>query len=120
MPVLNDGDESVENGPIDGDKTNADTSENDIAVSGRTNNDIAASERMGTRPIPTPLYDMIGTFNPITYIVTWAGITVVTTGIECFILWLIFGMPWKRRWVMVVLAANAITVLMAAVTALLY
>ncbi len=60
VPVLNDGDGSVENGPIDGpidgDKTNANTS----------NNDIAASGRMGTRPIPTPLYDMIGTFKSLT------------------------------------------------------
>jgi len=51
VPVLNDVNGSVENGSIDGDKTNAYTSENNIAT----------SERMGTRPIPTPLYDIIGT-----------------------------------------------------------
>jgi len=76
VPVLKDGDESVENDPIDGDKTNANMSENDITVSGRMENDITVSGRMendvtvsgrmGTRPIPTPLYDIIGTFKSLT------------------------------------------------------
>jgi len=56
-PVLNDGDETLATGPIDGDKTHATTLKNVIA----------ASERMGTRPIPTPpMYDIIGTFKSLT------------------------------------------------------
>jgi len=56
VPVRKDVDGTVKNGPIAGDKTHAKTSENDNA----------ASERRGTRPLPTPLYDIIGTFKSLT------------------------------------------------------
>lgn len=54
-----------------------------------------------------------GTFNPITYCATWLGATLLTTIIECFVLWLAFRMPWRRRWIVVVLIANVITVALA-------
>jgi hypothetical protein len=62
----------------------------------------------------------LGTFNPITYCTTWLGATLLTTAIECFVLWLVFLMPWKRRWVAVVLGVNAVTVAMAGVSILLF
>ena len=62
----------------------------------------------------------LGTFNPISYVATWFGATLLTTMIECFVLWLVFVMPWNRRWVAVVLAVNAVTVALAGVSALLF
>ncbi len=60
-----------------------------------------------------------GTFNPITTFATWVGAVLVTSAIECLILWLAFMMPWNRRWVAVVLGANAVTVALAGFTVLL-
>ena len=61
-----------------------------------------------------------GTFNSITQIATWFGATLLTTAIECLVLWLVFAMPWKRRWVVVVLFANALTVALAGISALVF
>lgn len=61
-----------------------------------------------------------GTFNPVTYVATWMGATLLTTIIECFTLWLAFAMPWKRRWVIVVLVANAITVALAGLSVMVW
>ena len=61
-----------------------------------------------------------GTFNAVTIVVTWFVATLLTTVIECFVLWLLFCMPWKRRWFIVVLIANALTVALAILTAFIY
>jgi hypothetical protein len=61
-----------------------------------------------------------GTFNPITILTTFIGAVLVTTAIECLVLWLAFAMPWNRRWVAVVLGANTVTVALAGVSVLLY
>jgi len=60
-----------------------------------------------------------GTFNPITIFATWLGAVLLTTAIECLVLWLAFALPWNRRWVTVVLGANALTVALAWVTVLI-
>jgi putative transposase len=56
VPVPNIPDESVDDGLVHKDKTNANTLVNDIS----------ASTGMGTRPIPTVLYDVIGRFKSVT------------------------------------------------------
>lgn len=61
-----------------------------------------------------------GTFNPITYGTTWLSATLLTTIIECVTLWLAFRMPLRGRLVTVVLLANAVTVAIAGVSALLF
>lgn len=65
VPVLNDGNGTLEIGSIDGDKTRAITSGNVIDASGKIGMVGAATGRMGTRPIPTALYDIIGTFKSL-------------------------------------------------------
>ncbi|MDL5046535.1 hypothetical protein QQ054_10870 [Oscillatoria amoena NRMC-F 0135] len=60
-----------------------------------------------------------GTFNLITYIATWIGVTILTTLIEGFVLWLIFGMPLKRLWIVVLLLANSVTVALAGLTVMI-
>ena len=61
-----------------------------------------------------------GTFNPITYATTWLGATLLTTVIECFTLWLAFRMPFRRKWMAVVLLANAATVAIAGFSLFLF
>jgi hypothetical protein len=61
-----------------------------------------------------------GTFNWITQIATWLLAVLLSTAIETFVLWLLFYMPWTRRLIVVMLAANAVTVGMAWITTLLF
>ena len=60
-----------------------------------------------------------GTFNWITQVATWSIAVLLSTGIELFVLWLVFFMPWTRRLTVVMLVANAVTVALAWVTMLL-
>jgi hypothetical protein len=57
-----------------------------------------------------------GTFNVGTEAATWLIAVCLSTVIETLVLWLVFFMPWKRRTILVVLAANAITTALALVT----
>ena len=56
VPVLNNADKTDGTVPGDADKTDENTSEMVVA----------AYKRTGTRPVPTPLYNIIGTFKSIT------------------------------------------------------
>lgn len=60
------------------------------------------------------------TFNPVSFVLTWLMATVVTTSIESVVLWLVFMMPWQRRWMTVMLIANAATVALAGISAFLF
>jgi hypothetical protein len=54
-----------------------------------------------------------GTFNVASEAVTWLIAVILSTVIEMFVLWLVFCAPWTRRLTLVVLSANAVTVLLA-------
>jgi len=59
-----------------------------------------------------------GTFNPITAVATWLIAILVDTGIELFVLWLVFHMHMTRRLITVMLLANGLTVSAAALAAI--
>ncbi|NTV66874.1 MAG: hypothetical protein HGB06_04195 [Chlorobaculum sp.] len=63
VPVQNILDESVDIGCIDDDKTNVKRAGDEIVVSDGMG---TRSKRTGTRPVPTTLFDVIGTFKSIT------------------------------------------------------
>jgi hypothetical protein len=54
-----------------------------------------------------------GTFNMASEAVTWLIAVILSTVIEMFVLWLVFCAPWTRRLTLVLLSANAVTVLLA-------
>jgi hypothetical protein len=54
-----------------------------------------------------------GIFGLANQAVTWLIAVILSTAIEAFVLWLVFYAPWTRRLIVVVLAANAITVSLA-------
>jgi hypothetical protein len=54
-----------------------------------------------------------GTFNVVSEAATWMIAVILSTVIETFVLWLVFCAPWTRRLTLVVLSANAVTVLIA-------
>ena len=54
-----------------------------------------------------------GTFSVANEAATWLIAVIVCTVIESFVLWLVFCAPWTRRLTLVVLSANAVTVLLA-------
>jgi hypothetical protein len=55
-----------------------------------------------------------GTFNIASEAVTWLIAVLLSTLIETFVLWLIFLAPLTRRLIVVMLAANSVTTLLAA------
>jgi hypothetical protein len=61
-----------------------------------------------------------GTFNPVTYLLTWMVASVLNTIVEGFIIWLVFRMDLKGRWLRVLLAANAVTAFLAALSLMVY
>jgi hypothetical protein len=54
-----------------------------------------------------------GTFSVANEAATWLIAVLLSSVIELFVLWLVFCAPWTRRLTVVVLAANAVTVLLA-------
>jgi hypothetical protein len=54
-----------------------------------------------------------GTFNVVSEAATWLIAVILSSVIETFVLWLVFCAPWTRRLTLVVLSANAVTVLFA-------
>ena len=57
---------------------------------------------------------------PVGSVTGWLFAAALSTLIETCVLWLVFLMPWTRRLMLVVLAANAVTTAMAAVTVMLF
>ena len=54
-----------------------------------------------------------GTFSVASEAATWLIAVILSTVIETFVLWLVFCAPWTRRLTLVMLSANAVTVLLA-------
>lgn len=67
MPILNDNDKTKADGVDDNDNIIVNGHDGCVeSIENRPEKVIAASERRGTRPLPTPLYDIIGTFKSLT------------------------------------------------------
>jgi hypothetical protein len=60
----------------------------------------------------------LGTFNLLTWILTWLAATLVNTAIEVVSIWMCCLTNWSRRFIISVLIANAVSVAIA--TAVLF